>query len=197
MTATLERLIEPQTSINIAQEPWGLSVDFPIGNATTYAVASSPKTTGALLASRTWYGLATDDSTRNFALSLRRIQENSGMSWGEIAQALGVSRRTVHNWLTATKVNGQNALRIAGLYRAVTQELAHVARGTAREHLLAPGPSGSRWAAITRNIRIAYPRQTRPASGFTVLRSTDPNTDLTPITGGLDEAVEVIADDDV
>ncbi|MFV0457400.1 MAG: helix-turn-helix domain-containing protein [Actinomycetales bacterium] len=194
MTATLERLIEPQTRIDSARGRTGRYVDFP--NATTYAVASSPPTTGALLASRTGYRLATDGSTQNFALSLRGIQENSGMSWGEIAQALGVSRRTVHNWLTSTRVNGQNALRIGGLYRAVTQELANVPRGDAREHLLAPSPHGSRWAAITRNIRESYPRQARPAGGFAILRSTDPNSDLTPITGGLDEAVEVIDGDD-
>ncbi len=118
------------------------------------------------------------------------------MSWGEIASALGVSRRTVHNWLAAGRVNGENARRISGLYRAVTQELVGVPRESAREHLLAPGDDGTRWAAITRAIRADYPRRPRVSSGFDVLRASSPTSDLSHIDGGLDETLDLIEGDD-
>lgn len=153
-------------------------------------------TASDLITTRTGYGIATDESTREFSHSLRRIQENSAMSWGEIAAALGVSRRTVHNWLAAGRVMGDNALRIAGLYRAVTQELTGVPLDSARAHLLAPGADGTRWAAITRSIRSDYPRRQRAASGFGVLRSETSDPDLTPIHGGFDTSVDVLEGDD-
>lgn len=191
MTSTLERLLEPATSYTVARtEP---RVTF---EGTMPGVTRSESVTAAdLVTTRTGYGLATDESGRDFSQSLRRIQENSGMSWGEVAAALGVSRRTVHNWLVAGRVNGENAKRIAGLYRAVTQELTGVPRDAARARLLAPGPDGTRWAAVTRAIRSDYPRKPAAGSGFGALRVETPVSDLTPIHGGLDTSVEVIEGD--
>lgn len=191
MTATLERLLEPVTSYAVARTEPNLRFEGTLPGV----FRSQLVTASDLIATHTGYGIATDESSRDFSQSLRRIQENSGMSWGEVAAALGVSRRTVHNWLAAGRVNGDNARRIAGLYRAVTQELAGVPRDGARAHLLAPGPDGTRWASITRALRTNYPRKSPAASGFGALHVETPVTDLTPITGGLDDSVDVIEDD--
>lgn len=191
MASTLERLLEPATSYTIAHtEP-----RFEFDGTLPGVLRRESVTASDLLSTRTTYGLVTDGTGRDFAQSLRRIQENSGMSWGEVAAALGVSRRTVHNWLVAGRVNGANAKRIAALYRAVTQELAGIDRDAARAHLLAPGVDGTRWALITRTIRSNYPRRSRPGSGFGALRAEAPVDDLTPIHGGWDTSVEVIEDD--
>lgn len=192
MNSTLERLIEPTTSYALARPE-----SRPEFAGTMPGVVRAVFVTAAdLVTTRTGYGIATDGAARDFAQSLRRIQENTGMSWGEIASALGVSRRTVHNWLAAGRVNGENARRISGLYRAFTQELIGVPRESARDHLLAPGNDGTRWAVVTRAIRAAYPRQPRVASGFDVLRDPSPTPDLSHIDGGIDETLDVIEGDD-
>lgn len=191
MASTLERLLEPATSYALAHAEPRLEFEGTLPGV----FRSESVTASDLLSTRTGYGIVTDGASRDFAQSLRRIQENSGMSWGEVATALGVSRRTVHNWLVAGRVNGANAKRIAALYRAVTQELAGIDRDAARAHLLAPGADGTRWAIITRTIRSDYPRKPRPGSGFAGLRSEVPVDDLTPVHGGLDTSVEVIEDD--
>lgn len=191
MTISLERLLDPETAYKLAAAEPG-----PNFEGTLPGILRHESVTASdLIRTTTGYGVATDESTRDFSQSLRRIQENSGMSWGEIAAALGVSRRTVHNWLSAGRVMGDNARRIAGLYRAVTQELAGIPRSSARAYLLAPGADGTRWAVITRSIRSDYPRRQRAASGFDVLRSEAPERDLTPIHGGIDDSAEVLEDD--
>lgn len=192
MTSTLERLIEPTTSYVLArlESRPAFSGTMPGIIRATSVTASDLVTTG------TGYGIATDGTARDFAQSLRRIQENTGMSWGEVASTLGVSRRTVHNWLTAGRVNGENARRISGLYRAVTQELIGVPRELAREHLLAPGDDGTRWSVISRAIRTDYPRRPRVASGFDVLRAPSSARDLSHIDGGIDETLDVIEGDE-
>lgn len=192
MSSTLERLIEPTTSYSLGRaEP---TLEF--AGTMSGVVRAVFVTATDLVSTRTGYGIAKDGAARDFGQSLRRIQEHTGMSWGEIASALNVSRRTVHNWLAAGRVNGENARRISGLYRAVAQELIGVPRESAREHLLVPGDDGTRWAAITRAIRADYPRRPRVASGFDVLRGASSTSDLSHIDGGLDETLDVIEGDD-
>lgn len=192
MSSTLERLIESTTSYSpVRAEP---TLEF--AGTMSGVVRSVSVTATDLVSTRTVYGIAKDGAARDFGQSLRRIQEHTGMSWGEIASALNVSRRTVHNWLAAGRVNGENARRISGLYRAVAQELIGVSRESAREHLLVPGDDGTRWAAITRAIRADYPRRPRVASGFDVLRGASSTSDLSHIDGGVDETLDVIEGDD-
>lgn len=117
---------------------------------------------------------ASDDSSRDFADSLRRIQMHSGLSWGEISRTLGVSRRTVHNWLSGSRVSGVNALRVAGLYKAITQELTNQPRESARSYLLSPSSDGStRLGEIGRWLRELHPADTPVLSGFELLRVSE------------------------
>lgn len=198
MAETLEKLIETSTTVggvHFAHVP--PSSEFRMSNATTYAVRRSSPSVESLVRVGTGYGTVTDSSDRNFAASLRRLQEASQLTWGEIARVLGVSRRTVHNWLTTAKVNGENARRIGGLYRALTQELAATEREDAREYLLAPGPDGStRLAVIARDLRTQYPRKQPGPGGFSILRSSGGVTRPDPvISGGLDQEIEMVETD--
>lgn len=195
MTVTIERMVDAMTSV-VVVGTGSVRAGMDIGpvNTTTYVVKQQMPSVSELIGSGTGYGSVTDSSDRNFSLSLRRIQEHSGLSWGEIARTLGVSRRTVHNWLTSARVSGVNAMRVAGLYRAITQELTHVPRDAARDHLLAPGADGTRLAKIARDLRVQYPHKRPPVGGFGALQSAAAGADVM-ITGGLDEAVEVIESD--
>lgn len=197
MTGTLERLIEASTTVGREQHALFLTPsEFGTSNATTYVVVRPSTSVASLVRVGTSYGRVTDSSDRSFALSLRRLQEHSQLTWGETARVLGVSRRTVHNWLTTAKVNGENARRIGGLHRALTQELAAVPRENAREYLLAPGPDGgSRLAVIARDLRAQYPRQRQVASGFRILRSSDSTQEDPVVTGGLHDEIEIVGTD--
>lgn len=50
---------------------------------------------------------------------LQRLRRLSGLSWGEIARAVGVSRRTIHNWLTGARVAGVHLARLLELSRMI------------------------------------------------------------------------------
>jgi biotin operon repressor len=162
------------------------------GSATQYAIRRMVASLGTLLEPRTSYGIVMDTSHRSFALTLRRIQSNSALSWNEVARTLGVSRRTVYNWLGESKVNGVNAGRVAGLYRALTQELTGVPRDQARSHLLAPSSDGvTPLVRITRDLRTQYPRRKPVLSGFDLLQTAE-SSDETMISGGVDDSMRVV-----
>lgn len=198
MIIALDRIIDAATtSMGTSESATGVTPhgEFEAPNSTTYVVRRRLNSVSNLVSAGTGYGTVTDSSERNFALSLHRIKRNSGLSWGEVARVLGVSRRTVYNWLASTKVSGVNAQRVAGMYRAITQELANVPRSAAREFLLAPGPHGVRLDAIARDLRARYPHKQPAMSGFDKLRAASLSADPM-ITGGLDESVEVVHAED-
>lgn len=72
---------------------------------------------------------------------LQRLRRVSGLSWGEIAQATGVSRRTIHNWLTGTRLADVHLDRLLTLHQAVEAIEAGSDRAT-RDALLAPRAGG-------------------------------------------------------
>lgn len=191
MSSTLESLTRSSTSS--APAPLFTYDDtFVAKNATQFAVTRFPMSLAALVESGTGYGTVTDTSDRNFAHSLRRIQEHSGLNWSEIARTIGVSRRTVYNWLADTTVSGVNAARIAGLYRAITQELTGVRRESARPHLLAPGPGGDTpLSRITRDLREQYTGSRPVISGFDLLRTPSAIREEAP-SGRLDDSIELV-----
>jgi hypothetical protein len=189
MTLTLERLIQPGTSIDVlpAREAPIMSLG---GDLTRYEVKRRPVSVASLLVSGTDYGTVSDTSSRNFASSLRRIQASTQLDWGQIARTLGVSRRTVHNWLAGMQVNGVNAGRIAMLYRAVVQELGPKGRrDDPRAYLLAPDRTGvTPLARITQYIRGKGRTERLPISTMELL--TGPSSEEGPIiTGGQDTEV--------
>lgn len=57
------------------------------------------------------------------ANTLQRLRTASALSWGEIAYAVGVSRRSVHNWLTGSRVARVHLGRLNDLIRTVDRFL--------------------------------------------------------------------------
>lgn len=146
----------------------------------------------SLVSPGTGYRLATDTRRRNFTESLRSIQQRSGLDWGQLAEVLGVSRRTVHNWIGGATVNGENAKRITALYNALIQELRGVVPVNARSYLLSPAEDGTtRLSVISRHIRQEYKR-TRPVVRAHELLAYAPIVDTPTQTGGIDESMNVI-----
>lgn len=64
------------------------------------------------------------------------LHENSGLTWDQIARALGVSRRSVHLWASGGRVSSRNAEHLASMYAAVREVDAPHARAR-RDALLA------------------------------------------------------------
>lgn len=150
----------------------------------------------SLVSPGTGYRLATDTRHRDFSESLRSIQQRSGLDWGQIAQVLGVSRRTIHNWISGAIVNGENAKRITALYNALIQELRGIGPADVRSYLLSPAADGTtRLSTISSHIRQQYKR-TRPAVSARELLAYSPAVDVPTQTGGLDESVAVIIVDE-
>ncbi|MDP4013490.1 MAG: helix-turn-helix domain-containing protein [Candidatus Nanopelagicales bacterium] len=106
---------------------------------------------------------------------LKRAKEASGLTWSEVAVVLGVSRRSVHNWLRGSRVRGINARRISAFYIAVITELEGATPGEefdARDYMLRPGEDGeSRASRIAAHLRSEYPRRPTRLSPWDVLRT--------------------------
>lgn len=73
--------------------------------------------------------------------TLQRLHRVSGLSWGEIAQATGVSRRTIHNWLAGKRLADVHLDRLLTLHRAVEAVEAGSTQAT-RDALLTPRANG-------------------------------------------------------
>lgn len=190
-TQTLEQLIRTHTT-NESDPRTSVWTGSFVHAGTQYILRHAVISIETLISTGTGYGTVTDATERDFAMSLRSIQEHSGLNWGEIARALGVSRRTVHNWLIGTKVNGINARRVAGLYRGILQELVGVSRESARTHLLAPDANGTTaLARITKDVRGKYGTKAPTISGVDLLRTPE-SADETMTTGGLDPEMPVL-----
>lgn len=196
MTSTLDHLISASTSAGVDARTKHQGFVDSVGSWTTYAVSMPTISFSSLVFSGTGYGTVVDSTNRDFAQSLNRIKDHSGLSWGEIARTVGVSRRTVHNWLTSSKVNGVNVRRVAGLYRAVTQELTAIPRESARSYLLAPNPDGDRLATIARDLRARYPHS-RPAVDAVRLLESPRGVEGPLVSGGVDATIETFDQDDV
>jgi transcriptional regulator with XRE-family HTH domain len=95
---------------------------------------------------------------------LQRLRRLSGLSWGEIAQTLGVSRRTIHNWLTGARVAGVHLSRLLQLSRAVDSVATGSAQAT-RAALLQPNANGR---SILDDLALASRPVRRPLSSVTV-----------------------------
>lgn len=150
----------------------------------------------SLISPGTGYRLATDARRRNFSESLRSIQQRSGLDWGQIAVGLGVSRRTIHNWIAGAIVNGENAKRITAFYNALIQELRGVGPADARSYLLSTAEDGTtRLSVISAHLREQYKRS-RPALSPRDLLAYGPSIDAPNQTGGVDNSMGIIVLDD-
>lgn len=88
------------------------------------------------------------------AKSVRSLHRRSGLTWEELANVFGVSRRTLHNWSTGGQVSASNAQTIALVVNAIHQIDAGNPKLT-RSRLLAPAEDGS--TIYTRLARLHGP----------------------------------------
>lgn len=192
-TSILDRLAPSKTAWIVVrhQEPerWGIT------ERDTFAPGAAQARPYRLRDPGTGFRLATDADHRGFADALRRIQQHSGLDWGQIARTIGVSRRTLYNWLGGSKVSGVNAQRLTAFYNALTDELAVTARDEAREHLLAPSGAGpSPLARISVYLRDSYPHRP-PVLRANNLLAAPALGDQAPDTGDLDDVIPVVYPD--
>ncbi|MFF1606170.1 helix-turn-helix domain-containing protein [Amycolatopsis sp. NPDC058278] len=82
-----------------------------------------------------------DSGRGEFASSIRRVHASSGLTWDEIARLVGVSRRTVHNWIQGARVSSANARTLSRVCTTLEREDKGDPAST-RAHLLAPRLGG-------------------------------------------------------
>lgn len=120
-------------------------------------------------------------SVTSLLTSLRRV---SGLAWGEMAAALGVSRRTIHNWLGGARLAGHHLTRLMELEQTVNAAATGSADDT-RARLMQRGPQGR---SILEDLALAA----RPARRVP-LSSVPVGEMLTPLevesNGGTEAAV--------
>jgi transcriptional regulator with XRE-family HTH domain len=80
--------------------------------------------------------------TSELALAVRRLKERSGLSWQQLADAFGVSRRAVHFWSNGGNMTAPNVGRLRSLEREVTAIDTGDPKAM-RAALLAPAADGS------------------------------------------------------
>jgi len=88
--------------------------------------------------------------------ALQRLRAVSGLNWGEVAMALRVSRRTVHNWLSGSRIAPFHLERVAELVQLVGATAAGQPADT-RLVLTSPASNG-------RTLLEEFALQSRPAS---------------------------------
>jgi transcriptional regulator with XRE-family HTH domain len=80
--------------------------------------------------------------TSELASAVRRLKERSGLSWQQLADAFGVSRRAVHFWSNGGNMTAPNVDRL----RSLEREVSAIDTGdpkAVRAALLAPAADGS------------------------------------------------------
>jgi transcriptional regulator with XRE-family HTH domain len=101
----------------------------------------------------------------DFATAVQDLRHRSGLTWQELADALGVSRRAVHHWATGGRVSAAHARLIEDL-AALVDETTAPSPVVTRERLLAPRPSGPSLLAAFR--AASSPRRSTPLSTLSV-----------------------------
>jgi len=96
---------------------------------------------------------------------LQRLRRLSGLSWGEIARAVGVSRRTIHNWLAGARVADVHLTLLLALSRVVDIVATGSVEAT-RTALMQPTANGR---SILDDLALAArPARRRPLSSVSV-----------------------------
>ena len=106
-------------------------------------------------------GELTAQAGDDMAGAMRRLQQRSGLTWGELAGALGVSRRAVHHWASGRRLSSRHARRLQELARLVA-ECEGVEPDETRSHLLAPRSDGR--SALADFREASRPPRTAPLS---------------------------------
>ena len=74
--------------------------------------------------------------------ALDRLQRTSGLTFDEIAEVLGISRRTLHNWKNGSAVSAPNERRLRDVDHAIATIAPHV--GSVRDAIQARRAEGVR-----------------------------------------------------
>jgi transcriptional regulator with XRE-family HTH domain len=101
----------------------------------------------------------------DFAIAVKELRSRSGLTWQELADAIGVSRRAVHHWASGARVSAAHARLIQELAELVEEASAPTSVET-RAQLLAPQTSGL--SALAAFRAAARPRRSTPLSTLSV-----------------------------
>jgi len=119
---------------------------------------------------------ATPAGPRSVADVLNRLRRVSGLSWGEVASAVGVSRRAIHLWLSGGRVAGAHTARLLEFQRTVAAHEAGSAEET-RLRLQQPG-IGGRNALENFRLQTQAARPTRRPVAGSVADLLSPDEDV-------------------
>jgi DNA-binding transcriptional regulator YiaG len=78
---------------------------------------------------------------QSVSIRLQELRRRSGLNWGEIAYALSVSRRTIHNWLSGAQIAPGHLWRLLE-FEALVDAVDNGDGGRTRESLTQSGSSG-------------------------------------------------------
>lgn len=110
---------------------------------------------------------------------LRRLRRMSGLSWGDLGRAVGVSRRTIHNWLGGARVAGVHLTRLLELSRLIDLVSAGSPESM-RALLLQPTANGR--SIIDDLALTARPARRRPLSNTSVGDLVTPTDDTESVS---------------
>lgn len=111
---------------------------------------------------------------------LQRIRRLSGLSWSEVALAVGVSRRSVHNWLRGARVASVHLARLAAL-EGLVESFAGAPASEARDRILQPGSGGE--TPLAQLAQASRPARNVPTSPLTLTDMVTPVADATAVDG--------------
>jgi len=75
------------------------------------------------------------------ATRVRRLKEDSGLTWDQFRRLFGVSRRAVHMWAGGSRINARNEERLAHLENVIAA-LGGTNAADRKSRLLAPAGAG-------------------------------------------------------
>lgn len=97
----------------------------------------------------------------DLATSIRQVQHWSGLTWGELADAFGVSARAVHHWTAGRRLSARHVERVHDFIKLASNHRGKDATET-RSRLMAPGPDGN--SEYSRFREASKPRRLRELS---------------------------------
>ncbi len=108
--------------------------------------------------------LPTADPSAAVPALLRRLRKTSGLNWGELASAVGVSRRTIHNWLSGAHIARVHLICLSRL-ESIVNTAAEGAPDATRARLLRPQANGR---SLLDDLGLASSARHRPISSVSL-----------------------------
>lgn len=121
-------------------------------------------------------GLLALASRSDYGAIVRQLQQRSGLTWNELARAVGVSRRAVHHWAAGQRLSERHAQRVEELAGMISRVGAATPDAT-RAALVSPGLDGR--SLLSRFEEESQPDRRVPLSTLTVGEFFE-DGDLTP-----------------